>query len=315
MDASEMKFLDRFRFLLFLQLAFLLPFAGCKKAQIVDATGYNVAEWERRMKSPSLSEEEFTLLYAQAAAVQLTGCTVRIPGPREVAIKLDDGGEMKAFLDNAWAEAMNDAANRPEICRRYLASLLKSRSAHRKQAAPPDTNNIVAVIRDDLFLRQYEKMGATKTNRLVHEPLAADMHVVFAEDSEGGIVYLSEGSRQMLGLDLPALRQLSVANLRRILPKVSRHGSGPVFMLVADGNYESSLLLSDKLWDEQAQAVQGELVATVPTRDVLLFTGSSSAADIKKMRQAADKVFESGSHVISKSLLVRRNGRWEKFSN
>lgn len=311
-----MNLRSRFCFLFSLLSAFLLPLTGCKKKQFVDGSTYNAADWEQRMKSPRLNETEFTQLYAQAAAAQLKGCTVRIAGPKEVVIKFDDGGELKAFLDNAWAEATKaGAVNRADVCRRYLASLTTSRIAYGREADLPDTNNIVAVIRDDLFLKQYEKLGATTTNRLVHEPLAADLHVVLAIDSPGAIAYLTEGNRKALSLDLPALRKLSLLNLRRILPEVSRRGSGPLYMLTAGGDYESSLLLSDKLWNDQSASVEGNLVAAVPSRDVLLFTGSASTEGIKQMRQTVDKIFEGGSHVISKTLLVRRNGRWEKFSN
>jgi hypothetical protein len=51
----------------------------------------------------------------------------------------------------------------------------------------------------------------------------------------------------------------------------------------------------------------------VPARDVLMFTGSDSPDGLKAMRESVDKIYKEGSHVISKTLLVRRNGRWEKF--
>jgi len=58
---------------------------------------------------------------------------------------------------------------------------------------------------------------------------------------------LREDDRKQLNMSWPALRQLAMTNLRRLLPEVKRHGDGPTFMLVAGGNYESSLLLADKL--------------------------------------------------------------------
>ena len=92
-----------------------------------------------------------------------------------------------------------------------------------------------------------------------------------------------------------------------------RRGTGPVFMLVGDGNYDSSLLLLDKLWDEQAGSVRGDLVAAVPSRSVLLFTGSASPDGVGQLRKAVDEIFTTGDHVVSKALLIRRNGRWEEL--
>jgi len=38
-------------------------------------------------------------------------------------VKFPDGNEQKAFLDNAWVEAVNNPTNRPEIVHRYLKAL------------------------------------------------------------------------------------------------------------------------------------------------------------------------------------------------
>ena len=310
-----MKILVKFVLLAALPVLVLLALAGCEKAQPVDPTRYNAADWERQMKNPSLTEAEFTRLYALAAAAQLKNCTVRVTGRNEVMIKFDDGGEVKAFLDNAWAEAEKNAADRPEICRRYLATLMTLKTGQEGKSAPPDTNSIVALVRDSSFLEQFGRMGATKTNALVFEPLAADINVVYACDREGSIAYLTEGDRTALGLDLPALRQLALTNLQRLLPPLKLDGPGPLFAVEADGNYESSLLLSDKLWNEQASAVRGDLVAAVPARDFLLFTGSSSPDGLTQLRQMVERIYANSPHVISKTLLVRRNGHWEKFSD
>jgi len=41
--------------------------------------------------------------------------------------------------------------------------------------------------------------------------------------------------------------------------------------------------------------------------------GSGSADAIRKMRATAEEIHKDGSYLISKTLLVRRQGRWEKF--
>ena len=83
--------------------------------------------------------------------------------------------------------------------------------------------------------------------------------------------------------------------------------------VLADGNFELRRLLAENLWDDQAKAVQGEIVAAVPSRDVLMFTGSASAEGLRELRAAAN-LYANGSRAVSTTLIVRRNGRWEKFS-
>jgi hypothetical protein len=229
----------------------LLALAGCQQ-RTIDATQFKEAEWEKSITGSSLSENEFVRLYALKLANELKGSTVRITGRRELKVKLADGTELKALLDNVCADVKANPTNRIEICNKYITGLVRTQQTINDAAGVPDTNSIVVVIRDDLFLKQFENYGATKTNRVVAEPLVADLHVAYARDSENGIAYLMEADQSKLGLGLPALRQLALSNLHRILPAPKIYKIGPVFMIEADGNYESSLLLADTLWDRQA---------------------------------------------------------------
>jgi Uncharacterized protein conserved in bacteria len=288
----------------------LAGMSGCRKK--VDVANYNAAQWTNNINARGLTESEFVRLFAMRQAAEMTGSTVRITGTREVTIKLPDGSELKQFLDNAWTDA-RESSNRVEVCEKYLTALKQSQKDFSENAGPLDTNAIVAVVRDDQFLNQLEKYGTQKTNRVVEEPLVADLHVAYGRDSQRGMAYLTEGERARLGLDFPELRKLAIVNLHRILDAPRRVGDGPVYMIVADGTYESSLLLADKLWESQAPLVKGELVAAVPARDVLMFTGSGSPDGLKELRESASRVYKDASHAISRTLLVRRNGRWERF--
>src|SRR5437879_4634622 len=75
---------------------------GCTKQ--VDAAKYNAVQWTNSINAPGLSESEFTRLFALRAAAEIPGSSVRITGTREITIKVPGGGELKQFLDNAWAD-------------------------------------------------------------------------------------------------------------------------------------------------------------------------------------------------------------------
>ena len=288
-------------------------FSGCTPRETINGSQFNQTQWEKSLKDPALSEREFTRLYAQAVAAELKTAKVQLAGRRHLKVQTTNGNSFELFLDNAWTDASKDPALRPEVCRRYIASLLAAQAAAGSaENELPDTNSIVAVVRGQAFLDQFRKYQDT-TNALVSEPLVADIYVLYACDSEQGISYLSEGRRKALGLELPALRELAMANLHRMLPSVKIAGSGPVFTVKADGTYESSLLLADQLWKDRAAAVTGDLVAAAPARDVLLFTGAGSPDGVEQIRLAVDKIHNGGSHLISKTLVVRRNEKWEEW--
>jgi uncharacterized protein YtpQ (UPF0354 family) len=84
-------------------------------------------------------------------------------------------------------------------------------------------------------------------------------------------------------------------------------------MLTVGGNYEASLLLLEEIWEAQKQFVPGELVAAVPSREVLVFTGSESPEGIAAIRGSVERSFQAAGHLLSKTLLVWRNKAWHIF--
>jgi uncharacterized protein YtpQ (UPF0354 family) len=295
--------------LLYFFLPLMIVLSGCGHSDTTNSSRLNSVEWEKQIKNPSLTEDEFTRLYARAVGADFTNALVKIVGKRELSVKFVNGNEQKVFLDNAWIEAVNNPADRVEIVRRYLKALDNSFDSGKL-----NTNSIVPVIRDESYVKQFAELGATTTNSIVSEKLAADLNIVYAIDGDGMITFLREDDRKRLGFDLPVLRKLAIQNLRRLLPELKRAGDGPTFMLVANGDYDSSLLLADGVWENESKSVEGDIVAAVPARDVLIYTGSRSPDGIKKLRQVVAEVQKSNSHLVSNTLLVRRNGRWEKFT-
>ncbi len=292
-------------------LAVAVTLSACQPAS-KEITSGNAATWTNRIQKPRLSERQFTRLYAEAVVIRLPGARVKIAGERELSVSLPGKHSLTAYLDNVWRDCRQSPADRAEICDRYLKALVAARQGMEESAGPPATNSIVPVIKDELFMADMRKR-VQGTNALVAERLVADLWIAYAVDHDNQIHFLSEGDRQKLGISLAELRPLAIGNLRHVIKEVSSRGEGPLYMLTAGGTYEASLLLSDKLWGGMTNVVQGDFVAAVPSRDVLLFTGSSSPDAIRKMRATAEEIHKDGSYLISKTLLVRRQGRWEKF--
>jgi uncharacterized protein YtpQ (UPF0354 family) len=291
-------------------LALAVTLSACRPAP-KEFTSGNAATWTNRIQKPGLSERQFTRLYAEAIAIRLPGARVRIAAARELAVALPGDRSLTAYLDNVWSECARSPAERAEICDRYLNALVVT-SKGKDESGPTSTNSIVPVIKDELFMADVRKR-AEGTNAIVAERLVADIWIAYAVDEDNQIRFLSEGDRRKLGISVAELRPLAVGNLRRIIKQVQMQGEGPLYMINAGGTYEASLLLSDKMWAGMSDVVKGDFVAAVPSRDVLLFTDSNSVDGIRKMRAAIEAIHKDGSYLISKTLLVRREGQWEKF--
>jgi hypothetical protein len=116
-----------------------------------------------------------------------------------------------------------------------------------------------------------------------------------------------------LRLDERTLRRYAQDNLDAMLGGVSLHGGLPAFMVSFRG-IESSLLLADAFWDDLPIDLPGDPVVAVPARDVLLVTGSESAAGLAKASRCVERVFFAGSHhLLIQDLLARRDNRWQVF--
>jgi uncharacterized protein YtpQ (UPF0354 family) len=114
-----------------------------------------------------------------------------------------------------------------------------------------------------------------------------------------------------LALSRRTLRRSAADNLDGRLDQVGIHGEPPALTLSFDG-LESSLLLAHALWDGLADRLPGEPVVGVPARDVVIVTGSLSAAGLDQARRAVDRVFfAGGGHLLTRDLLVRRRGTWD----
>ena len=82
-------------------------------------------------------------------------------------------------------------------------------------------------------------------------------------------------------------------------------------MLTAGGDYTASLLLFDDVWNTLSQSVEGDIVAAVPSRDVVLFTGARSTDGIEWIKRKAHEIHEGGDHVVSQTLFRRVSGEWK----
>ncbi len=142
------------------------------------------------------------------------------------------------------------------------------------------------------------------------EPFNADLVVVYAENRLGTLRILS--SRDDVG-DRARLREASLTNLSRLLPRIEiRPGAEGVLLITAGGEFDASLLLADNLWAGGKVKVDGDIVVAVPAKDVLIATGSRNAAGLARLRAAAAK-FAAGPNGLSNALFVYRDGKFVRF--
>lgn len=141
------------------------------------------------------------------------------------------------------------------------------------------------------------------------------LHIAYLVDSGAYFEYvqqrhLSESGLSMDDLHGAALRNLSL--LVRDALRVESHGE--VLTARVDGNFESSLMLLDALWDRSLKDHLGESpIVAVPSRDVIGFCPGESAGGIERLRAVVEAIWPDGDHLVSRCLYRRIEGVWTRL--
>ncbi len=123
--------------------------------------------------------------------------------------------------------------------------------------------------------------------------------------------FVQERHLEAARLDRDRLHRHAVDNLAaKARASLAVRPYGNVFALLMDGNFESSLILLDALWDDTlAPLASGGFVAALPARDVLAVCDAASAAGVDELRRV---VTRSGGadHPLTPLLWRRRGAAW-----
>lgn len=258
-----------------------------------------------RLLDRQCSKDEFFLQYSKLLQERLPGASIEFISDSALRIVNKEGKESTTYLDNLWLKYSQGNEDRAELIQKYAEMSTGLGAA----GVVVTRQNIVAMIKD---LEYIQMLGSGPKQMIEH--LCGDLWIVYAVDQTETISTLTYDSMTAADVSENELRDLAVENLGRILPEVERHGDGPWYQLTAGSDYVASLLLFDGIWDQIAETLNGQIVATVPSRDVLMYTGSQSASGLSAIRERSNEIAHNGAHAISDSLIVREAGKWKIFN-
>ncbi|HEY6900866.1 MAG TPA: DUF1444 family protein [Puia sp.] len=251
--------------------------------------------------SSRLSKRAFCGLYRDSMAHRYPA--VRFEVIDESTIRSVAGTtEARYYIDNAYATYMSE---KPDSLGAILHRFANSASDVYELDLASQTDNIVPVVRSmknvlgikEMMAKTVKKPGATMLFETYNDELA----VCYAIDTKNNIRYMMEKDLDSMHLSMDSLRAKSMRNLARKLT-VRREGDNGIYMWVAGGNYEASLILLKDLWTKEQLPVDGEFVIAIPSRDVVLITGSRNKAGIQKLTEFTKKTFDGGAYSVSPAL-------------
>ena len=258
----------------------------------------------------------FTREYAAALQKALPDTQVEIAEDLHLKVTPKGKGEHQLFLDNAYKMFEQNPEEKSAIIKEYITAWLETITESKDEIDP---THIVPVIKDRPWLHEVQQAllerGAKRPIEYVYDDLNAELVVLYAEDSPKNIRYLVPENLSSLKIERENLRALACQNLKAILPKIECRGDSGTYMLTAGGNYEASLLLLDSIWAGKQIEVKGEFVVAIPSRDLLLVTGSEDKEGLLRLREIIKKNFESSSYRLTPKLFVYHEGKWLEFKD
>jgi uncharacterized protein YtpQ (UPF0354 family) len=148
----------------------------------------------------------------------------------------------------------------------------------------------------------------------IERRLVADLIIFYAFDVGSHYEIVSKKDLGRLGITKDELHDRALQNLRELKLEVRANQGGRVMMLTAGGNYEATLLLLPEIWDSVAQMVSGQIIASVPARDILYVTGDADAENLADLRRWTSKMIEQADKPLSRVFLRWNGVEWEEYS-
>ena len=203
-------------------------------------------------------------------------------------------------------------------------SYARAQQAQSEATAPPagGKDNIVPLVRsytgairkvqDIRPLTDAKVQGEADLAPLI-DTFVGDLDIRYAYDAESGFRYLNERDLKALGIARDRLLLLALSNFRRRYPKITvARPVAFVSMLANGGQLEPSMMLDAQFWENEKLRYGGELVAAVPAREILWFTGLKPLENVRNLQVNTERSHkEAGERAISKLMYLWRNKRWE----
>jgi len=247
-----------------------------------------------------LKPAEFRDKFIRALDVEANQFDIEIIGALEFKVTTADGNEFTSYLDNAYALYLQDPDEIESVLEQYVSGLMESALESEEALS---IERVIPIIKDTAWGQEMialmKEQGAEKLPEYYQETLADGLAIYYAEDRPSSISYLT----------------LQVANLKSMLPEIEIYGGAGLFMIVAGGNFEASLLLVDDIWQAENFAIDGDIVIAIPARDMLLVSGTENKDQLKKLIEMTEESYAESSYYLTKQLYVRKHGKWAIYSS
>lgn len=261
-----------------------------------------------------LSKDAFTDKYIDAALKMSKGIRAAKSGELEVTFNTANGEERVSYLDNAYAAYKNTPESLEQIIQHYGRSFVEevvpTKSLFEK------ATHIFPVIKGKDYINQVIRMMKERGEEQLpfyYETLNSELFVLYVIDTPNSMTFISQEALNEIGLHKEELRETAKSNLKASMQLQLKGDASALSMLVADGIYEASFILLDNVWNKEVFPVKGDIVIHLPSRDVVLITGSEDEQGLQEVQNIIHNPDSEWPYMISTKGFKRTRDGWTIF--
>ncbi len=258
--------------------------------------------WRNELNVNRMSEGRFTEIFVEAAQELEQIESAHMVQPLYVVVKSVQGNERDVYLGNIYRNLSHDPKRRAVQVMAFVEAIAPYMEP--EEITVNHRGLVLPVIRHESYL------GIGDQVTLVADPFLADMRVFYVLDWPNRTEFMSEDHLALMELSREELRALALQNLAMRVERVALKRVDDMVLVGFDGNYETSLLLLDSMWQRFSDESMGVVTAAAPARDVLIYTSSSSPESIATLQDIANRFAEEGGYAISSQLIEWVDGAW-----
>jgi len=170
-------------------------------------------------------------------------------------------------------------------------------------------------IKTPYFLNSLQEMDIPEDQLPYTEPFVSNLVITYAFDFPERFQMVTRSDMEKLNINENQILDIALQNFSRDLENLNVENNPPLLVLRTGGEMEACALLLPDLWPQIEQDVDGELVASVPFRDLVLLAGSNDQEAMEEIKIAAKGIYDpQETHAITPELFVWRNGFWQTYN-
>jgi hypothetical protein len=232
------------------------------------------AELER---TPQVAQQRVTEIIVSLLERLEEVQSVRTAAPDQITVRVrGEGEDLEIYTGNIYRRLLRVGG---EARAKEMSRCLRSqRDVMRpdRNSNVPELSQLRPVVKDDQFIGHVQRQTQGKFSLLARK-LVADLWICYVWDQPNGMRFVVTDEPGKYGLSDQELHDRAVKNFLEARPPVDLSDDGPIRIARTHDSYDATLLLDDGFWDEQVESanVVGDLLACVPSRDMVLFTDST----------------------------------------